>query len=338
MKQPTARPTELRPGTELTAPRGPRAFAPAAAELAPEETFDPPMTTDPAPDAFANRASPWRRIATAAGGVLVAAALGLAIDQLIADLFARAPWLGWAGLVVVGLLVMAMLALVVRELVSLRRLRKIDGLRAIAARVIRDDDAAQARHVIGEITALYAARPAMEPKLRDLKTATADMLDGAEQISYAERRLVAGLDAEARTAIAGSARRVAMVTAVSPRALVDIGFVLYESTRLVGRLSRLYAGRPGMIGGWRLARAILAHLAVTGGLVLTDGVIEQLVGQGLATRLSARLGEGVVNGLMTVRVGIAAMVVLRPLPFAAVPQPQVRDFLPELVKLSEKPN
>ena len=66
---------------------------------------------------------------------------------------------------------------------------------------------------------------------------------------------------------------------------------------------------------WRLIGAILAHLAVTGGLVLTDGVMEQLVGQGLAAKLSARLGEGVVNGLMTVRVGIAAMRVVRPLPF-----------------------
>ena len=80
--------------------------------------------------------------------------------------------------------------------------------------------------------------------------------------------------------------------------------------------------------------------AVTGGLVLTDGVIEQLVGQGLAARLSQRLGEGVVNGLMTVRVGIAAMRVVRPLPFTTEPQPVVKDFLPELANVlkSNEPN
>ena len=48
----------------------------------------------------------------------------------------------------------------------------------------------------------------------------------------------------------------------------------------------------------------------------------------------ARLGEGVVNGLMTVRVGIAAMRVVRPLPFETLPQPSVRDFIPELVKVT----
>ena len=68
--------------------------------------------------------------------------------------------------------------------------------------------------------------------------------------------------------------------------------------------------------------------------MLTDGVVEQLIGQGLAAKLSARLGEGVVNGLMTVRVGIAAMRVVRPLPFESLPQPMVRDFIPELVKVT----
>jgi putative membrane protein len=151
---------------------------------------------------------------------------------------------------------------------------------------------------------------------------------------------MAPLDARARTLAAASARRVALVTAVSPRALVDIGFVVWESVRLGGAIARLYGARPGLWSSWRLVGAILGHLAVTGGLVLTDGVIEQLVGQGLAARLSQRLGEGVVNGLMTVRVGIAAMRVVRPLPFNTEPQPMVKDFLPELanvLKANEKP-
>ena len=66
-------------------------------------------------------------------------------------------------------------------------------------------------------------------------------------------------------------------------------------------------------------------------------VSEDYAGQGLAARLSQRLGEGVVNGLMTVRVGIAAMRVVRPLPFTTEPTPMVKDFLPELANVL-KPN
>src|SRR6185369_4029584 len=138
------------------------------------------------------------------------------------------------------------------------------------------------------------------------------------------------LDARARALTVASARRVALVTAISPRALVDIAYVVWESVRLGSAIARLYGARPGAWGTFRLIGAILSHLAVTGGLVLTDGIVEQLVGQGLAARLSQRLGEGVVNGLMTVRVGIAAIRVVRPLPFASAAEPQVRDFIPEL--------
>lgn len=112
--------------------------------------------------------------------------------------------------------------------------------------------------------------------------------------------------------------------------------MLYESCRLGGQIARLYGARPGVFGTFRLVGAILAHLAVTGGLVLTDGVVEQLVGQGLAAKLSARLGEGVVNGLMTVRVGIAAIRVVRPLPFTTQRQPLVKDFVPELANVLGK--
>src|SRR5690606_572374 len=125
-----------------------------------------------------------------------------------------------------------------------------------------------------------------------------EIFDGGEMVRFAERSLLAPLDARARALTAASARRVALVTTVSPRALIDIAFVVFESVRLGRQIARLYGARPGIFGTWRLLGAILSHLAVTGGLVLTDGVVEQLVGQGLAAKLSARLGEGIVNGLM----------------------------------------
>jgi putative membrane protein len=43
-----------------------------------------------------------------------------------------------------------------------------------------------------------------------------------------------------------------------------------------------------------------------------DSIVQQILGHGVAARLSARLGEGVVNGMLTARVGIAAIEVCRP--------------------------
>lgn len=331
MKRPIARPTaDIQENAESI--RVPRAFAPAKVAVV-EPQFDTPA--DETLVAPAPRRMGWvGRLAWTTGGILVSAGLGLAADRLIRDLFVANEWLGWLGLGVLAVFVVAILALAAREIFALRRLRVLDALRRDAALATSDDDTVKARGVVDSLLALYAGRPDLARSRQTVTDNLPHLFDGDATIELAERSLMAPLDIKAKALTAASARRVALVTAVSPRALVDIAFVIYESIRLAGAIAALYGARPGFFGFWRLTGAILAHLAVTGGLVLTDGLVEQLVGQGIAAKLSARLGEGVVNGLMTVRVGIAAMRVVRPLPFETQPQPVVRDFIPELTRLT----
>ena len=73
-------------------------------------------------------------------------------------------------------------------------------------------------------------------------------------------------------------------------------------------------------------RLVLSHLALTGGMAAGDSLISQMLGHGVAARVSARLGEGVLNGLLTARLGLAAIEVTRPLPFAALPPPALNDL------------
>ncbi|MFN4210860.1 MAG: YcjF family protein [Devosia sp.] len=331
MKRPIARPTAS--PTELAEPaRTPRAFAPAKVDVV-EPAFDPDI--DETLVAPPPRRMGWLgRLAWTTGGILVSAGLGLAADRLIRDLFAANAWLGWVGLGALGAFLVAVVALAAREIFALRRLRVLDALRRDAAAATAENDSHAARHVVDSLATIYADRPDLARARQTVTDHLPHLFDGHEMIALAERSLMSPLDARAKVLTAASARRVALVTAVSPRALVDIAFVIYESIRLAGAIAALYGARPGFFGFWRLTGAVLAHLAVTGGLVLTDGIVEQLVGQGIAAKLSARLGEGVVNGLMTVRVGIAAMRVVRPLPFETQPQPVVRDFISELTRLT----
>ena len=138
------------------------------------------------------------------------------------------------------------------------------------------------------------------------------------------------LDLKARSLILNASKRVSVVTAVSPRAAVDLVYVLYESVRLVRNMAELYGGRPGSLGMFRLMRDVLAHLAVTGSIAVGDGLVQQVLGHGLASKLSARFGEGVINGLMTARIGIAAMDLCRPMPFEALKRPGIGDFISDL--------
>ena len=48
-----------------------------------------------------------------------------------------------------------------------------------------------------------------------------------------------------------------------------------------------------------------------------------MAGGHLLSKLSRRFGEGIVNGALTARVGVAAMEVCRPLPFVRGQRPSV---------------
>ena len=154
-------------------------------------------------------------------------------------------------------------------------------------------------------------------------------------VRLAERELMTPLDQEARRLVSIAAQRVSIVTAVSPRAVVDVLFVLAAALRLVRQLAHLYGGRPGALGMIRLMRHVIAHLAITGGMAASDSLIQQVLGHGLAAKLSQRLGEGMLNGLLTARLGLAAIDVTRPLPFTALPRPALSDLARDLIRKRE---
>jgi putative membrane protein len=326
------------PPDDAQRPRQPRSLTPADVVVIPAEVdvFDTAEAGDVLVEAPPPRRRSWlARIFFSAAGLLVSLAVGLWTDALIRDLFSRSDWLGWLAAGLAALAGLALLAIVGREMLALARLGAVEKMRAAATKAAASDDARAARAVVKEVTVLLAANPATAAGRRAMAELDGEIVDGANLIRLAETELLGVLDARARTMILDAAKRVSVVTAVSPRAIVDLAYVIYEAGRLIRRLSELYGARPGTLGFLRLTRDVLAHLAVTGAIAAGDDVIHQVVGQGLAARLSARLGEGVVNGMMTARIGVAAMETVRPLPFLARRRPRLSDFLSELASFSK---
>jgi putative membrane protein len=52
-----------------------------------------------------------------------------------------------------------------------------------------------------------------------------------------------------------------------------------------------------------------------------------MTGGHLMTKLSRRFGEGMINGALTARVGIAALEVCRPMPFRTLKKPRVTNLI-----------
>ncbi|WP_375787969.1 YcjF family protein [Bradyrhizobium sp. Pha-3] len=284
----------------------------------------------------ARRGFRWGTLFWSAVAGLVVLGTGLGVINLVEDLFARNEGLGVLGL---GLAVIATVALAVvttRELVGLARLATIEKLHLRAAEVLISDDRTASRAIVADLLKLAHQTPQLARARSALQSHTDDIIDGADMIRLAERELMTPLDEEARRLVSTAAQRVSVVTAVSPRALIDVLFVFVASLRMIRQLARLYGGRPGALGMIRLLRHVIAHLAITGGMAASDSLIQQMLGHGIAAKLSQRLGEGMLNGLLTARLGLAAIDVTRPLPFNALPRPALTDLAKDLIRKREE--
>ena len=201
--------------------------------------------------------------------------------------------------------------------------------------IIESDDRDGGRALVADMLSLTRRIPRLARGRTRLGDHRADIIDGRDLVRLAERELMSPLDIEARRLVVSASKRVSVVTAISPRAAVDMIFVLVNALRMIRQLAVLYGGRPGALGVIKLLRQVLSHLAVTGGVGVADGLVQQVVGHGLAARLSARLGEGMINGLLTARLGLLTIDLVRPLPFHELPRPALNDLAGTLLRPAE---
>ncbi|RXG90314.1 YcjF family protein [Bradyrhizobium zhanjiangense] len=287
----------------------------------------PVQTTLPA-----RRGFPWGTMFWSGLAGLTLLGTGLGVVRLIEDLLARSESLGMVGLAFAFVTALALAVVIGREAFGLARLATIEKLHQRAAAVLASDDRKESRVIVQNLLNIAHQNPQLARARATLESHTGEIIDGADMIRLAERELMSPLDAEARRLVSSAAQKVSIVTAVSPRAAIDVLFVFVAALRLIRQLAYLYGGRPGALGMIRLLRHVIAHLAITGGMAASDSLVQQMLGHGIAAKLSQRLGEGMLNGLLTARLGLAAIEVTRPLPFAALPPPKLSDLATDLLR------
>lgn len=273
------------------------------------------------------RGSAPTRFALWAFGALFGFALSVAAYDFVTGLLARNVVLGWIAFALVAVAVVAGLVLALREWGAFLRLRRLDGLRAQAVEARMLADLKAARRVVAGLTGIYAARGDTAWGRARLAEREGEVMDADALLALAERELLTTLDAEARLVIEGAARQVATVTALVPLALADVATAAVANLRMIRRIAEIYGGRSGSFGSLKLLRRVFGSLVAAGALALTDDMIGSVAGGGVLSKLSRRFGEGVVNGALTARVGLAAMELCRPLPFVALERPAVSSLV-----------
>jgi len=339
--EPQAKPEAARARAEAPKPKAepPRARPAAQAEPAPlaEPARAAARETRVVPE-FVRVGRSWGSIfLSAVSGLLVLTAI-LWVQDAFLTLLGRKDWLGWAATILLAVAVFAFVMILAREIVGLYRLAAVTALRQRAEASLAAENASEARESAAGIRAMLEERRELADGIARFEKHQRDIMNSREVLTLAERELLMPLDKIARVTVGTSGRRVSMATALSPAAVFAVGFVAYENFRMLRNLAGIYGGRPGILAMLRLMRLIAGHLAITGGIAFTDDILGQFVGHGMTSRLSRRLGEGLINGGFTIRIGIAAVEVLRPLPYIEAKQPRLREFVTEFLKVGQKPD
>jgi putative membrane protein len=305
------------------------AQSPAEAPPVPDAVDTPPqgqaMTT-----MAALAARPTSRLARWFWSLLLAlitTVASVAAWTFVTNLVTQNLYLGYAVAALFALFILVVLMIVVKELSAFARLGRIDRIQHAAETALAAEDLTAARAVVKDLTGLYKSRDDTRWGRDRLKDREADMFDASALLALADQELLRPLDHAAQREVEAAARQVATVTALVPLALADVVAALGANIRMIRRIAEIYGGRSGTLGSWRLTRAVLSHLVATGAVAVGDDMLEPILGGGILGKLSRRFGEGLVNGALTARVGVAAMEVCRPLPFAKGKRPSVRSII-----------
>lgn len=302
----------------------------------PAEAPPVPEVVEPAPEgrtmqsvaAFASR--PVSRLARWLWGLLVSlvgVVISIAAWDFVTGLLARSPVLGGIVTGLIGAFLLVLLGLALREFAAFGRLRRLDGLQNDTAAALASGQLSDAQQVTHALQRLYRHRDDTRWGRDRLAERQAEIVDADTLLALAEETLLSPLDAQVVEVVQSAARQVATVTAIVPLAFADVAVALTANIRMIRRIAEIYGGRSGAFGSWRLTRTVLTHLVATGAVAVGDDLIGSIAGGGVLSKISRRFGEGVINGALTARVGIAAMEVCRPMPFVVAERPKVTGLV-----------
>lgn len=247
--------------------------------------------------------------------------------DFVTGLIERNQVLGYAALGLSGLFLAVCAAIGLREWAALARLSRLDRIHLAANEALASGDLTAARAVTTRITALYSGRADLSWAHDRYVRHASEIMDAEGLLGFAEAEYLGPLDAAATREVEAAARQVATITALVPIALADVFAALTANLRMIRRIAEIYGGRGGTLGSWRLTRAVFTHLVATGAVAVGDDLIGSIAGGGVLSKVSRRFGEGLINGALTARVGVAAMEVCRPLPFSRGKRPSVTGLV-----------
>ncbi|MEM9627131.1 MAG: TIGR01620 family protein [Pseudomonadota bacterium] len=298
----------------------------------PEPDGNLPATLAPAVEPDEQKRRPWLKLLLGAGAAFALGVIGLDAYDYAVSLFERSVWLGGAFSSLLVLVVAGAIGVVGRELMSLRRLTKVEGLRLEGERLMTSEAHGQAEDFLRKVEKLYRERVDLDRPIVDFHDKASDALNDRERLELFADTVFAPIDKAAYQIVKRSGRDIGVLTALTPIGALDSLIVLVRTVTMMRDIAKLYGVRPGFTATVRLAKRGVRNIVIAGVGELVSHAAVETAGASLLKILSARAGQGAINGLLAARIGLSVMQICRPIPFAEDELPSLKKLRTELFK------
>ncbi len=113
--------------------------------------------------------------------------------------------------------------------------------------------------------------------------------------------------------------------------MVDMLFVAWRNFKLIDDLADIYGVELGYWSRIKLLRLVFVNMAVAGASELISDASIDLLSMDLAGKASVRVAQGFGVGILTARLGIKAMSLLRPVPWEKQNRVRLADIRKDIV-------
>ncbi|WBA81607.1 YcjF family protein [Endozoicomonas sp. GU-1] len=234
--------------------------------------------------------------------------------------------LHWSLALVFALLFLALTVTVVKAVVEFflyqRDFRQITELQAQAAQFRDQRTTVLASQWTGQLSKLYQGKT-QQMLLEQVWSEMPDYSDDSELLVYLDSHFFQTLDQRALACISQHSQQVALMVALSPFAAVDMLLSVWRSIRMLDEICQVYGVRPSLPARSHLLTMVLEQMALAGATELLSDQLSDFTSNRLLGVVSSQAASGVGVGIYSARMGLRAMALCRPIPYADGQKPGI---------------
>ncbi len=236
-----------------------------------------------------------------------------AIDSVL-NAFAEQDWLqlGWTGFS--ALLATLGISALGKELWQLKALRQHFDIQEQGEQLLKSEGIGKGKVFCQQLAKASDVQPESPAYDRWLHSVNDTHSDG-EVLAMYDAMVVSEQDKRASEIVTKFATESAILVAVSPLALADMLLVAWRNLAMINQLAKEYGVALGYWSRLKLFKSVLVNMAFVGVSEVAMHAGMDLMSMDLAAKLSARAGQGLGVGILTARLGLKAIGLLRPIPW-----------------------